>query len=106
MYVLMAWGVLRAGAWQEFEQHYVDKTKPMTQGMKGLQERQLWLGTSGNDEVVAWSVWDSLGDLRAYEFSEARRDLAQEVEQYYQPWAYPRGEFWVKHFEVVSTYKA
>ena len=74
--------------------------------MKGLQDRQLWHGTEGTDEAVAWSVWDSLEDLRAYEVSEARRDLAQEVEQYYQPWAYPKGELWVKHFEVVSTYKA
>ena len=106
MYVLVAWGRLRAGAWQGFERHYADKVKPMTQGMAGLQERQLWRGAERSDEVIAWSVWDSLENLRAYEVSEVRRDLAQEVEQYYQPWAYPRGEFWVKHFEVTSTYKA
>ena len=105
MYVLMAWGRLRTGSSHQFEKHYADKVKPMTRDLKGLQERQLWRGTEGSDEVVAWSVWDSLEDLRAYEVSEARRDLAQEVEQYYQPWAYPRGELWVKHFEVISTSK-
>ena len=76
MYVLMAWGRLKAESWRQFEKHYADKVKPMTQAMKGLQERQLWLGK-----------WDSLDELRNYEVSEARRDLAQEVEQYYQPWA-------------------
>ena len=103
MYVLFAWGRLRAGAWTRYEHLYSEKIKPLTEGMKGLQDRQLRRGAIESDEVVAWSVWDSLENLRSYEVSEARRDLAQEAEQYYQPWAYSTGEFWVKHFEIVSA---
>ena len=106
MYVLFAWGRLKAGSWQQFEKHYDEKLRPLTERMPGLSERQLWRGAEEKDEVVSWSIWDSLQDLRNYEVSEARRDLAQEAEQYYQPLAYSHGEFWVKHFEVVSTIRA
>ena len=104
--MLFAWGRLRADTWDQFEAHYNEKVKPLTSAMPGLQERQLWRSAVGGEEVVAWSVWDSLENLRNYEVSDARRDLAQEAEQYYHPWAYSKGEFWVKHFELVSQERA
>jgi heme-degrading monooxygenase HmoA len=102
MFVMMAWGTIRAGAWDEFQEYYVGQVAPQTGEMTGLQERQLWRGTSDPQESVSWSLWDSLDTLRAYETSGARRDLAQRADQYYQPWAYSTGEFWVKHFEIIA----
>ena len=103
MFVMMAWGTVRTGAWGQFRKHYVEKVAPQTGEMKGLKERQLWRGATDSQESVSWSLWDSLQALRDYETSEARRDLAQEAAQYYQPWAYSTGEFWVKHFEIIAT---
>ena len=103
MYVIMAWGIIKSGAWDRFENHYEEKVAPLTKGMKGLVKRQLWRGTTDSQEAVAWSVWDTLQDLMSYETSETRRDLAQEADQYYNPWAYTKGESWARHFEVVSA---
>ena len=103
MYVQLAWGRARPGTWDNLRQFYVDKVIPFTMGMSGLQERQLWRGTSDPDEMGFYSVWGSLQDLRNYETSEARRQLAGEAEEFFYPMAYPRGETWIKHFEVVSS---
>ena len=35
--------------------------------------------------------------------SEARRELANQAEDFFFPMAYPRGETWIKHFEIVQT---
>ncbi len=102
MYVQMAWGRARPGTWDGLRKLYVDKVIPLTMGMPGLQERQLWRGTSDPDEMVFWSIWETLRDLRNYETSDARRGLAQEAEEYFHPMAYPSGETWIKQFEIVS----
>ena len=98
MYVQMVWGRTRPGAWDGLRKLYVDKVLPLTMAMPGVRERQLWRGASDPDEMVFWSVWDSLGELRNYEVSDARRDLAQEADQYFYPLAYPKGETWIKAF--------
>ena len=102
MYVQMAWGKARPGTWDGLRQLYVDKVIPLTMGMPGLSERQLWRGASDPDEMMFWSVWETLQDLRRYETSDARRGLAQEGEQFFHPMAYPSGETWIKHFEIIS----
>ena len=103
MYVQMAWGRARSGAWEDLRQFYVEKVIPFTMGMPGLKERQLWRGTSDPDEMAFWSVWESLGELRNYETSQTRRELAGDAEQYFHPMAYPMGETWIKHFEIVES---
>jgi len=99
----MAWGRARSGAWDDLRQFYVEKVIPFTMGMPGLKERQLWRGTSDPDEMAFWSVWESLGELRNYETSQTRRELAGDAEQYFHPMAYPMGETWIKHFEIVAS---
>ena len=103
MYVQMAWGRARSGAWDDLRQFYVEKVIPFTMGMPGLKERQLWRGTSDPDEMAFWSVWESLAELRNYETSRTRRELAGDAEQYFHPMAYPMGETWIKHFEIVAS---
>ncbi len=103
MYIQMAWGRARSGAWDDLRKFYVEKVIPFTVGMSGLKGRQLWRGTSDPDEMAFWSEWESLRDLRSYETSETRRELAADAEQYFHPMAYPMGETWIKHFEVVAS---
>ena len=102
MYVIMAWGRVDFGAWEGLEEHYTRSVFPLTQGMKGLRERQLWRGLEDPQESVFWSLWDTIQELHDYEASPARRELAQETEKFYHPLAYARGETWIKHFEVIS----
>ena len=103
MYVQMAWGRARPGAWDDLRQFYVAKVIPFTMGMPGLTERQLWRGAADPDEMAFWSVWESLRELRDYETSQTRRELAADAEQYFHPMAYPMGETWIKHFEIVAA---
>ena len=103
MYVQMAWGRARSGAWEDLRKFYVEKVIPFTMGMPGLKGRQLWRGTSDPDEMAFWSEWESLRELRNYETSQTRRELAGDAEQYFHPMAYPMGETWIKHFEIVAS---
>ena len=103
MYVQLVWGRARPGESDGLRQLYVDRVIPLTMGMPGLQGRELWRGMSDPDEMVFWSVWESLRELRDYEVSDERRKLAQEADQYFYPMAYPRGETWIKQFEIIST---
>ena len=103
MYVQMAWGRARSGAWEDLRKFYAEKVIPFTMGMPGLKGRQLWRGTSDPDEMAFWSEWESLQELRNYETSQTRRELAGDAEQYFHPMAYPMGETWIKHFEIVAS---
>ena len=93
-HVMIAWGKLRLGTWDQYEKFYKERVEPTTDVVNGLRERQLLRSTEDPDEGMSFSVWDSQEDLLDYERSELRQSLAQEVEHLY------RGEFWVKHFEV------
>ena len=101
MYVQLAWGRARPGAWNNLREFYIEKVIPFTMAMPGMQERQLWRGTSDPDEMGFWSVWKTLRELHDYETSETRRELAGDAEQFFNPMAYPMGETWIKHFEIV-----
>jgi heme-degrading monooxygenase HmoA len=94
MHVMIAWGKLRLGTWDQYEHFYKERVSATTKGIKGLRERQLLRSTEDPDEGMTVSMWNSLEDLLAYERSELRQTLAKEAEHLY------RGEFWVKHFEV------
>ena len=102
IYVLAAFGRVNSLAWEGLEKHYNQSVFPLTQGMKGLRERQLWRGLEHPRESVFWSLWDSRQEMLDYESSPLRRELAKETEQFYHPYAYAQGETWVKHFEVIS----
>ena len=96
MFIRMVWGKLRPGSWEEYERHYRER---LTTGasIKGLKERQLLRSTEDPDEGVSVSIWETLDDMRNYETSQFRQNVAREVEHLY------RGEYWVRHFEISST---
>ena len=97
MYVMVAWGKLKLGAWGRFEEFYRERVEPTANTIKGLRERQLLRSTEDPDEGMSVSFWETQEDLINYERSDLREKLAKEAEHLY------RGEFWVKHFEVSST---
>ena len=105
MYVYVVWGRLRLGMWPEYEKFYKERVSPSTQEVVGLRERKLMRSIQDPDEGLSISFWDTLQDLQNYERSDQRKELAQEADHLYQPLSYPRGEFWVKHFEVISTHQ-
>ncbi len=94
MHVLVVWGRLRLGAWDQFEQFYNNRVTPSTREIKGLHDRQLLRSTEDPDEGMSISQWETEEDLLNYIRSPLRESLAKEVEHLY------RGEFWVKHFQV------
>ena len=100
MYVRIVLGKLRWGTWHQYERHYHDRVAPST--IRGLRERQLLRGIDNPDEGISLSVWDTRETLHDYEVSDARSQLAQEVEHLYQPWSPSRSEYLVKHFELLS----
>ncbi len=76
--------------------HYEQMVAPTTDSVKGLRERQLLRSAEDPDEGISVSIWDSLEDLLEYERGPVRQRLAKEIEYLY------RGEYWVKHFEVIT----
>ena len=94
MHVMIAWGKLRLGGWDQYEKFYRERVQPTTKSVTGLRERQLLRSTEDPDEGISLSIWETQEDLVNYERSEVRQNLANDVKDLY------RGEFWVKHFEV------
>ena len=97
MYIRMVWGKLRPGSWDEYERHYMERLAASAPNIPGLRERQLLRSNEDPDEGMSLSVWDTLEDMLNYERGEFRGALAREAEHLY------RGEYWVKHFEVLDT---
>ncbi len=97
MFIRMVWGKLRPGSWEEYERHYHERLASATGQIQGLKERQLLRGAEDPDEGISVSIWETLDDLRNYETSEFRQNMAREMEHLYQ------GEYWVKRFEISST---
>ena len=105
MYIRLVSRRLRPGHWDGFEQYFQDRYVLGTRDTKGLQSRQLLRSTENPDEGISLSSWDSIEDLLSYERSSVRQELAQGLEEFYPALAYPMGDYWVKHFEVVSSSK-
>lgn len=103
MYVRIVLGNLREGSWDEYQRHYTEKVVPASGQIKGLQGRMLLRNIDDLNQGVSLSRWESTEALWAYERSEARKQLAQNVEQCYQPLAYPNGDYIVRHFEEVAA---
>ena len=100
MYIRIAWGRLRPGAWDEYERHYCERIVPLDKEIDGLLDRQLLRCAQKPDEGISFSVWDNLEDLNAYESSETVQAFAKEVEHLYL------GDFWVKTIEFTPGMQA
>ena len=70
MFARVAWGKVKPGTWQEYEQVYHDAILPDTRNVKGLVFRELLQGADDPNEGISLTLWESREDLDAYEQSE------------------------------------
>ncbi len=94
MFARVAWGKVKPGTWQEYEQVYHDAIVPETRNVKGLIFRELLQGADDPNEGISLTLWESREDLDAYEQSDLYQRLVDRARAFYV------GEFWVKHFDV------
>jgi heme-degrading monooxygenase HmoA len=94
MFARVAWGKVKPGTWQAYEQVYHDEILPDTRNVRGLVFRELLQGTDDPNEGISLTLWERREDLDAYEQSDLYNTLVDHARAYYV------GEFWVKHFEV------
>lgn len=102
MYIRLVWRSLRPGHWSAFEEYYKNTYMTGTSDTEGLRRPSLHRSTDNPDEGISMSLWEHLEDMLAFERNPTRLELARGLEEFYGPLAYPRGDYWVKHFEVVS----
>ena len=102
MYIRLVWRSLRPGHWADFERYYRGTYMPETMSTRGLQSPEVLRSTENPDEGISVSLWDNLEDMLSFERNPARQELARGLEEFYPPLAYPRGDYWVKHLEIVS----
>ena len=66
MFARVAWGKVKPGTWDEYEQIYHDEILPATRDIKGLHLRELLRGADDPDEGISLTLWESREDLDAY----------------------------------------
>lgn len=94
MFARIAWGRVKPGTWDEYEQIYRDEILPGTRYVKGLRFRELLRGSDDRDEGISLTLWESREDLEAYEQSGLYHGIVERARAFYV------GEYWVKHFEL------
>ena len=94
MFARVAWGKVKPGTWQAYEQFYHDEVIPKTRDLEGLVFRELLQGADDPNEGISLSLWESREDLEAYERSDVYAGITEQGRAFYV------GEFWVKHFDV------
>jgi heme-degrading monooxygenase HmoA len=83
MVIRITWGKLRAGSWDEFERTYRANVITKGKGIKGLRGRWLSQDTADRDTGFAVSLWDSLGDMQAYEESALYREIMAPLQPFF-----------------------
>ena len=73
MIMRITWGKLYPGTWDEFERMYLSLLAG--KAIRGLRGRWLVQDVNDPDSGFAVSLWETPEDLRAYEQSDAYRDL-------------------------------
>ena len=69
MLARVAWGKVKPGTWQEYEQVYHDAILPDTRPVRGLVFRELLQGIDDPNEGISLTLWERREDLDAYEQS-------------------------------------
>ena len=97
MFVVVSWGKLKSGKWDEYQRYFTERLVPATRELDGLRSRQLLKGADDPDEGVSLSFWADKESWETYHNSELREEVHQESEALYT------GDYWIKHFEVKFT---
>ena len=82
MIMRITWGKLRAGSWKDFEKAYNATVATKGRQIKSLRGRWLLQDTEDKDTGFAVSLWESAGEMQAYEQGDLYR---QEIAPALQP---------------------
>jgi heme-degrading monooxygenase HmoA len=94
MFARLAWGKVKPGTWDQYEQLYHDEILPKTRNVKGLRFRELLRDADDPDAGISLTLWETRADLDAYEQSALYQGIVERGRAFYV------GEFWVKHMDV------
>jgi heme-degrading monooxygenase HmoA len=82
MIMRITWGKLRADSWKDFEKTYNATVAAKGRQIRGLRGRWLLQDTEDKDTGFAVSLWESAGEMQAYEQGDLYR---QEIAPALQP---------------------
>jgi len=82
MIMRITWGKLRAGSWKDFEKTYNATVATKGRQIKGLRGRWLLQDMEDKDTGFAVSLWESAGEMQAYEQGDLYK---QEIAPALQP---------------------
>ena len=84
MVMRITWGKLRPGSWGEFENAYNATVAAKGRNIKGLRGRWLLRDSEDPDTGFAVSLWESAGDMRAYEEGDLyRKEFAPALQPFF-----------------------
>jgi hypothetical protein len=67
MFAGLAWGKVKPGMWDRYEQLYHDGILPKTREVKGLRFRELLCDTDDPNAGISLTLWETRADLDAYD---------------------------------------
>ena len=102
MIARVAWGKVKPGTWQEYEQVYHDAILPDTRNVNGLVFRELLQGVDDPNEGISLTLWERREDLDAYEQSELYQRLVDRARAFYVEQT-PLGRFGTPE-EIANAY--
>jgi heme-degrading monooxygenase HmoA len=82
MIMRITWGKLRPGSWKDFEKTYNATVATKGRQITGLRGRWLLQDSEDKDTGFAVSLWESAGEMQAYEQGDLYR---QEIAPALQP---------------------
>jgi heme-degrading monooxygenase HmoA len=82
MHARIAWGRVKPGHWDAYEQIYLDEVLP-AERPTGLRGRILIRDTSDPDSGGTISLWDTEADLDAYEAGEPRASTLARMQEHF-----------------------
>lgn len=93
MFVRIAWGKVKEGAWSEYERRYLDQN-PVSEQPQGLQRRTLVRSVDDPDEGISITFWETREDSEAYRSSPQYERHVENMEDVFI------GEWWTKTYEI------
>jgi heme-degrading monooxygenase HmoA len=97
MMMRISWGRVRQGSWDDYQQAYERVMAGEAGRLKGLRGRWLARDTADTDAGYTMSLWDSEEDYRAYEQSDAYREITAALQPYFS------GEYRTSHCQVTYS---
>ena len=83
MYMRITWGRVRSGGWDEYRKTYERVVMAHSVQVPGLRARWLVHDQEDTDTGYAVSLWETAGDMEAYERSPTYEDFLSELRPFF-----------------------